>query len=167
MATLVFTALGNALGGPIGGEPPVMIDRPCERRRSQHDPPEPGMGVDEPAAGRGDDQVMLRWSRPDQQHVAGRDRPGRFPQPGPRRRAEKPLDRSLPQPVARGRGCRPPDPGKRSRDQSDAIEPARRIAAMQPERHADQALGRAREAGHRADPGWRASRSLPGTNGSP
>ena len=118
-----------------------MFDRPAERGRSEHDPPEPGVGVNEPT-GRGHDQVVLRRSWPDQQHVAWLDRPCRLRQPGSRRRAEKSIDLELPQAITRRHKRRPPDLAERRGDESDAVEPARRIPAMQPKRDSDQALGR-------------------------
>ena len=120
----------------------MALDGPRQRRGGQDDAAQPGMGMGEGRGLGGDHEVELSRAGADKQDVAGLRWPARFAEPGPSGRSEEVRDVEAAQAIARRRSHGTADGGERGRDQADAVETPRRIAAMEPEWRPDQRFGR-------------------------
>jgi hypothetical protein len=89
-----------------------------------------------------DQQVMLPGAGRNQRHVTGLPVPTRCNQPTGGQQRQEVIDCGLSQPVWRNIRGRAANGLERGKDQSDAVQPRRRIPAAQPEWCADERLRR-------------------------
>lgn len=137
----------------LWGEAPAALDWPGERGGLDHHAAQPGMGVDEAAAGERDQQVVLARTRAYENDVAGLGRGVSLGQPGGLRRDQPGDHRAVAQPVAARLGRPPAARGERRRDHPDAVESERGVASVKAKRRAGERFGGRGELGARCPRG--------------
>ena len=105
-----------------------------------HDTAQSGVGMDPAELAVGNGEVELGGTRLKQDHVAGADRRARIAKTQSRWIGQPLCQIAQPQRIARWQRNRSAAAGHRGTKQADAVEPGRRIAAVQAEPGSDEGL---------------------------